>query len=117
MYNSKKLPHKIDTRIEAVKLYRKGACIRQVCDTYKISIASLMRWNARFDGTKASLEDKSHTAKNRAYDVDLRLKAVLLYRSGKFTLKELAAQYGFGIKSLSRWNARFDGTKESLMSK
>src|SRR5574344_19734 len=53
-------PHDLNTRFNAVKLYRNGNPISFVCRRYKISKASLMRWNKKFDGTKASLIDKSH---------------------------------------------------------
>ena len=117
MYNLKRLPHKIDTRINAVKLYRAGVRIKEVCDKYNVSKAALMRWNSIYDGTKKSLEDKSCIANTRTYSAELRLNSVLLYRSGKFTLKELANKYGFSVGSLIRWNKIFDGTKESLMDK
>ncbi|WP_128833656.1 DDE-type integrase/transposase/recombinase [Streptococcus troglodytae] len=54
------LPHTLDTRYHAVKTYRGGASVAFICRRYKVSKASLMRWNKRFDGTKASLQDKSH---------------------------------------------------------
>ncbi|MFM1633266.1 transposase, partial [Streptococcus mutans] len=54
------LPHTLDTRYHAVKTYRGGASVAFICRRYKVSKASLMRWNKRFDGTKASLRDKSH---------------------------------------------------------
>ena len=54
------LPHQFDTRYHAVLLYRNGNTVNFVCRRYKISKSSLMRWNKRFDGTKASLMDKSH---------------------------------------------------------
>ena len=63
MKKSKKhryLPHDVSTRYHSVKLYRSGHSIKFVCERYKISKASLMRWNSRFDGTKQSLADKSH---------------------------------------------------------
>lgn len=53
-------PHQISTRIHAVNLYRNNRDIDYVCRKYKISKASLMRWNKRYDGTRESLEDKSH---------------------------------------------------------
>jgi transposase InsO family protein len=53
-------PHDLNTKYFAVQLYRKGNSISFVCRRYKISKASLMRWNKRFDGTKESLVDKSH---------------------------------------------------------
>lgn len=54
------LPHTSETKYHAVKTYRSGCSIRFVCRKYKISKASLMRWNKKFDGDKASLIDKSH---------------------------------------------------------
>ena len=43
--------HELNIRIEAVKLYRTGVCIKEVCNKYKVSKASLMRWNSIYDGT------------------------------------------------------------------
>ena len=59
-YTQRYLPHEIDTRYYAVKLYRTGVGIKFVCRRYHISKASLMRWTKAFDGTKDSLRDKSH---------------------------------------------------------
>ena len=53
-------PHDLTTKLNAVKLYRNGNPISFVCRRYKISKASLMRWNKRYDGSKESLLDKSH---------------------------------------------------------
>lgn len=54
------LPHEITTKYHAVKLYRTGVGIKFVCRRYHISKASLMRWNKQYDGSKASLMNKSH---------------------------------------------------------
>lgn len=54
------LPHDFNTKYYAVKLYRSGVGVSFVCRRYKISKSSLLRWNKKFDGTKASLIDKSH---------------------------------------------------------
>lgn len=54
------LPHELKTRIYAVQLYRHEEDISFVCRRYKISKASLMRWNKKYDGTPESLMDKSH---------------------------------------------------------
>ena len=59
-YKQRYLPHEINTRYFAVKLYRTGMGVAFVCRRYKISKSSLLRWNKRFDGTKESLLDKSH---------------------------------------------------------
>lgn len=53
-------PHDLSTKFNAVNLYRNGNPISFVCRRYKISKASLMRWNKKFDGSKDSLIDKSH---------------------------------------------------------
>lgn len=58
--NLRYLPHTVETRYHAVKTYRNGASVSFICRRYKVSKASLMRWNKRFDGTKDSLRDKSH---------------------------------------------------------
>ena len=58
--NARYLPHTLDTRYHAVKTYRNGASVDFIRRKYKVSKASLMRWNKRFDGTKESLRDKSH---------------------------------------------------------
>lgn len=43
-----------------LSLYNSGCSVNFICRRYHISKASLMRWNKRFDGTKASLRDKFH---------------------------------------------------------
>lgn len=58
--NLRYLPHTLETRYHAVKTYRNGAPVAFICRRYKVSKASLMRWNKRFDGTKESLLDRSH---------------------------------------------------------
>lgn len=58
------LPHEITTKVNAVKLYRQEKDIGYVCRRYHISKASLMRWNRIYDGTKESLEPRSHRPKS-----------------------------------------------------
>ncbi len=58
--NKRYLPHEIWTRIHSVETYRRTGDVAYVCRKYKISKASLMRWNKRYDGTRESLMDKSH---------------------------------------------------------
>lgn len=53
-------PHNLNTKYYAVLLYRNGNPISFVCRRYKCSKSSLMRWNKKYDGTKDSLNDKSH---------------------------------------------------------
>ena len=53
-------PHDLNTKFYAINLYRGGHSISFVCRRYKISKASLMRWNRKFDGTKDSLLNQSH---------------------------------------------------------
>lgn len=59
-HSQRYLPHDLNTKFYAVKLYRQGYSISFVYRRYKISKRSLMRWNKKFDGTKESLIDKSH---------------------------------------------------------
>ena len=54
------IPHTLETRLAVVKTYRNNNSISFICRCYKVSKASLMRWNKRYDGTKESLMDKSH---------------------------------------------------------
>ena len=49
--NLRYLPHTLETRYHAVKTYQNGASVAFNCRRYKVSKASLMRWNKRFDGT------------------------------------------------------------------
>lgn len=53
-------PHLLETKLHAVEVYRKTRDISFVCRRYHISKASLMRWNRAYDGTKKSLQKKSH---------------------------------------------------------
>lgn len=50
------LPHQLNTKFYAVKLYCTGVDVSFVCRRYHISKSSLMCWNKKFDGTM----DKSH---------------------------------------------------------
>lgn len=59
-HSQRYLPHELNTKYFAVKLYRTGVGVSFVCRRYKISKSSLLRWNKKFNGTKASLVDKSH---------------------------------------------------------
>lgn len=58
--NKRYCPHEIKTKEYSVKLYRETKDISFVCRRYHISKASLMRWNKQYDGTRRSLENKSH---------------------------------------------------------
>ena len=50
----------MQTKIHAVQLFRRWNDADLVCRRYHISRASLYRWNKKYDGTKESLENKSH---------------------------------------------------------
>ena len=54
------LPHQLNTKFYAVKLYRTGVGVSFVCRRYHISRSSLMHWNKKLDGAKEPLMDKSH---------------------------------------------------------
>jgi len=61
--NKRYCPHEITTKEYSVKLYRETKDVSFVCRRYKVSKASLMRWNKLYDGTRESLMPKSHRPK------------------------------------------------------
>ena len=61
--NKRYLQHEVTTKLYAVRLYRQVGDVQFVCRRYHISKASLMRWNKQYDGTRESLEPKSHRPK------------------------------------------------------
>ena len=63
-HNRRYLPHEIATKVHAVETYRLVKDIPYICRKYKISKASLMRWNKAYDGTTGSLFPKSHRPKS-----------------------------------------------------
>jgi len=80
-YSQRYLPHELITKIHAVKLYRGGNPVSFVCRRYHISKASLMRWNKQYDGTPASLANKSHrpASKHPAAHTEQELKWIRDY--------------------------------------
>ena len=62
------LPHDLKTKENAVKTYLNNGDIEYTCRKYHISRSSLWRWVKKYDGTKESLEDKSHKPKTRQTD-------------------------------------------------
>lgn len=87
------LPHELTTRIHAVNLYRSTGKIDLVCRKYKVSKASLMRWNRRYDGSQESLMDHSHRPltphPNAHTDEELRWILNLCRRNKGLSLLEL----------------------------
>ena len=59
-HSQRYLPHTLDTRFYAVKLYSGGNSVQFLCRRYHISKASLTPWNKGFDGSRESLMDRSH---------------------------------------------------------
>ena len=92
-YSQRYLPHEISTKYYAVKLYRTNVGVSFVCRRYHISKSSLMRWNKKFDGSKASLLDKSHRphSKHSHAHTDEELKWIRDYhrRNPKISVCEL----------------------------
>lgn len=103
------IPHDLNTKFYAVKLYRNGYSVSFVCRRYKISKSSLMRWNKKFDGTKESLIDKSHRplSKHPNAHSDLELKWIknLLRRNPHISMSELYGKlrtnYGYSRHAAS----------------
>lgn len=48
------IPHTLETRLTTVKTYRNKNSISFICRRYKVSKASLIRWNKKYDETKVS---------------------------------------------------------------
>lgn len=87
------IPHEINTKYYATKLFKSGYSSSFVCRRYKISKSSLMRWSNKFDGTKESLLDKSHKphSKHPNAHTDIELKWINDYmrRNPHISLPEL----------------------------
>ena len=92
-YSQRYLPHEINTKFYAVKLYRTGVGVSFVCRLYHISKSSLLRLNKKFDGTKESLLNKSHRphSKHPNAHTDEELKWIHDYhrRNPKISVCEL----------------------------
>ena len=95
-HNQRYIPHLLQTRYHAVKTYRNGNSVSFVCRRYKISKASLMRWNKRFDGSIESLKDKSHRPlskhPNSHTDTEIYWIKNLIRRNPNISLIELYAK-------------------------
>ena len=87
------LPHKLETRVYAVEMYRKCGDIEYVCRKYHISRTSLWRWNKKYDGQKESLADKSHKPlrKHPTAHTEQEMKWIrdLIKRNPHITLNEI----------------------------
>lgn len=87
------IPHELNTKYYATKLYRSGYSVSFVCRRYKISKSSLMRWNKKFDGTKQSLKDKSHKPlsphPNSHTDLEIKWIKDLIRRNPTISMCEL----------------------------
>lgn len=87
------LPHYTKTRENAVKTYLNNGDIEYTCRKYHISRISLWRWIKKYDGSKESLEDKSHKPKTRYpkshTNQEIRWIRNYMRRSPKITLCEL----------------------------
>lgn len=91
--NQRYIPHELNTKYYATKLYRNGYPVSFVCRRYKISKSSLMRWNKKFDGTKESLIDKSHkpltTHPNAHTELEIKWIKDLIRRNPHISMSEL----------------------------
>lgn len=91
--NQRYIPHELNTKYYATKLYRNSYPVSFVCRRYKISKSSLMRWNRKFDGTKESLIDKSHkpltTHPNAHTELEIKWIKDLIRRNPNISMFEL----------------------------
>lgn len=110
------LPHMLDTRYHACLIYRNNWSATEVCRRYKVSKASLMRWNKRFDGTKESLLDHSHRPKatHPTAHTALEIKWIRDYvrRQPRITSCEL-----YGKLKMQKGYARHPGSLYRVMRK
>lgn len=87
------IPHELNTKYYATKLYRSGYSVSFVCRRYKISKSSLMRWNRKFDGSKDSLIDKSHRPltphPNAHTELEIKWIKDLIRRNPHISMSEL----------------------------
>ena len=103
------IPHDLNTKFYSVNLYRKGYPVSFVCRRYKISKASLMRWNKKFDGSKHSLIDKSHRPlskhPNAHTDTEIKWIKNLIKRNPHISMSELYGKlrtnYGYSRHATS----------------
>ena len=90
------LPHDLKTKEKAVKTYMNNGDIEYTCRKYHISRISLWRWMKKYDGTKESLEDKSHKPKTRHpkshTNQEIRWIRNYVRRNPRITLCELWAK-------------------------
>lgn len=90
------LPHDLKTKESAVKTYLNNGDIEYTCRKYHISRYSLWRWVKKYDGTKESLEDKSHKPKTRHpkshTNQEIRWIRNYVRRNPRITLCELWAK-------------------------
>lgn len=91
--NQRYIPHELNTKYYAIKLYRNGYSISFVCRRYKISKSSLMRWNRKFDGSRESLIDRSHRSltphPNSHTDLEIKWIKDLIRRNPHISMSEL----------------------------
>jgi len=58
-----------------------------------------------------------HCLSHFPHEIKTRYHAVLLYRSGRYSIKYVTRKYHISKSSLMRWNKLFDGSKESLLDR
>ena len=90
------LPHDIKTKENAVKTYLNNRDIEYTCRKYHISRSSLWRWVKKYNGSRESLEDKSHKPKTRQpkshTNQEIRWIRNYVRRNPRITLCELWAK-------------------------
>lgn len=66
-YSTKKrnCPHLIATKMKAVEIFKQTHDVEYVMRKYHVGRASVYRWNKQYDGTRQSMENKSHKPKTQ----------------------------------------------------
>lgn len=97
-----RLPHDLNTRLKAVTTYQRNRCsVRYITRMYHVSKASLMRWVKSYDGTRESLQDKSHRPltpnPNRHTDEEIKKIRDMIRRNPDIGLNELYSKLRLSV--------------------
>lgn len=113
------LPYDLETRLHSVRrVVESGWSIRKALAYYKVKRTSFWRWRKRYDGTAASLADRSHKPKSdhpRKTPEETARKIECLHRrnpSGSsidIWLKALSAGFAVSYSTCLRMLKRLDG--------
>ncbi len=113
------IPHDVETRLHSVKrVVESGWSVRKALSYYRVSRTSFWRWRKRYDGTDASLADKSHkphsehprkTSPKAAYKIRCFRKRNPGASSVEIWVKMLSSGYPISYSTCLRTLKKLDG--------